>query len=108
MRGAGAPCRRPRDRPATPVSCRSVLPNSPVQVLPMKVGVAKETTPGERRVALVPEALGRLTAVGLEILVEAGAGAGAMIPDQAYTDAGASVVKGGELFAQSDVILKVQ
>jgi NAD(P) transhydrogenase subunit alpha len=74
----------------------------------MKVGVAKETAPGERRVALVPEALGRLTAAGLEILVEAGAGAGAMIPDQAYAEAGAKVVKGGELFAQSDVILKVQ
>jgi proton-translocating NAD(P)+ transhydrogenase subunit alpha len=74
----------------------------------MKVGVAKETAPGERRVALVPEALGRLTAAGLEILVEAGAGAGAMIPDQAYADAGAKIVKGGELFAQSDIILKVQ
>src|SRR3954454_16006144 len=76
--------------------------------MPMKVGVAKETAPGERRVALVPEALGRLTAAGLDILVEAGAGSGALIPDQAYTEAGASVVKGGELFAQSDVILKVQ
>ena len=38
----------------------------------MKVGVAKETAPGERRVALVPEALGKLTAAGLEILVEGG------------------------------------
>jgi len=74
----------------------------------MKVGVAKETAPGERRVALVPETIGRLTAAGLEILVEAGAGAGAMIPDQAYAEAGAKVVKAGELFAQSDVILKVQ
>ena len=36
----------------------------------MKVGVAKETAPGERRVALVPEALGKLTAAGLEVLVE--------------------------------------
>ena len=41
----------------------------------MKVGVAKETAPGERRVALVPEALGKLTAAGLEILVEHDAGA---------------------------------
>ena len=38
----------------------------------MKVGVAKETAPGERRVALVPEALGRLQQAGLEILVEGG------------------------------------
>ena len=58
----------------------------------MKVGVAKETAPGERRVALVPEALGKLTAAGLEILVEAGAGAGAAIPDPAYADAGATIV----------------
>jgi NAD(P) transhydrogenase subunit alpha len=74
----------------------------------LKVGVAKETAPGERRVALVPDALGRLKAAGLEILVEAGAGDGALIPDQAYAEAGASIVKGGELYAQSDVILKVQ
>ena len=74
----------------------------------MKVGVAKETAPGERRVALVPEALGRLTAAGLEILVESGAGAGALIPDQAYADAGATIVSSVELYGQSDVILRVQ
>jgi NAD(P) transhydrogenase subunit alpha len=78
------------------------------QVVPMKVGVAKETAPGERRVALVPEALGKLTAAGLEILVEAGAGAGAAIPDQAYADAGAKVVPTTELYGQSDVILRIQ
>ncbi|MEO5940024.1 MAG: hypothetical protein ABIZ72_03725, partial [Candidatus Limnocylindrales bacterium] len=54
------------------------------QVVPMKVGVARESAPGERRVALVPEALGKLTAAGLEILVEQGAGSGAAIPDSAY------------------------
>jgi proton-translocating NAD(P)+ transhydrogenase subunit alpha len=74
----------------------------------MKVGVAKETAPGERRVALVPEALGKLTAAGLEILVEAGAGAGALIPDQAYAEAGARIVSSVELYAQSDAILRVQ
>jgi H+-translocating NAD(P) transhydrogenase subunit alpha len=74
----------------------------------MKVGVAKETAPGERRVALVPEALGKLTAAGLEILVEQGAGAGAMIPDQSYADAGAAVVTTDQLYAQSDVVLRVQ
>jgi NAD(P) transhydrogenase subunit alpha len=74
----------------------------------MKVGVAKETAPGERRVALVPEALGKLSAAGLEILVEAGAGSGALIPDQAYADAGATIVSTVELYAQSDVILRVQ
>ena len=74
----------------------------------MKVGVAKETAPGERRVALVPEALGKLTAAGLEVLVEAGAGAGALIPDAAYAAAGATIVSSVELYGQSDVILRVQ
>ncbi|HXI82157.1 MAG TPA: Re/Si-specific NAD(P)(+) transhydrogenase subunit alpha [Verrucomicrobiae bacterium] len=74
----------------------------------MKVGVAKETAAGERRVALVPETLGKLTAAGLEILVETGAGAGAAIPDQAYADAGATIVSTVELYGQSDAILRVQ
>ena len=78
------------------------------QVVPMKVGVAKETAPGERRVALVPEALGKLQAAGLELLVESGAGAGALIPDQAYADAGATIVSRSDLYAQSDVVLRVQ
>ena len=76
--------------------------------MPMKVGVAREGAAGERRVALVPEALGKLTAAGLEILVEAGAGAGAAIPDQAFTDAGATVVSTEQLYAAADVILRVQ
>ncbi|HVL52630.1 MAG TPA: Re/Si-specific NAD(P)(+) transhydrogenase subunit alpha [Vitreimonas sp.] len=74
----------------------------------MKVGVAKETAPGERRVALVPEALDRLQKAGLEIIVEAGAGAGALIPDRVYAEAGATVVPTNELYAQSDAILRVQ
>jgi NAD(P) transhydrogenase subunit alpha len=74
----------------------------------MKVGVAKETAPGERRVALVPEALGKLQAAGLEILVESGAGAGSAIPDSAYTEAGATVVATDGLYGQSDVVLRVQ
>src|SRR4051812_11839715 len=78
------------------------------QVVPMKVGVAKETAAGERRVALVPEALGKLTAAGLEVLVETGAGAGAAIPDSAFAEAGATIVSSVELYGQSDVILRVQ
>ncbi len=73
----------------------------------MKVGVAKETASGERRVALVPESLGKLTAAGLEILVERGAGDGAFLPNQAYADAGATIVTADELYAQADVILRV-
>jgi NAD(P) transhydrogenase subunit alpha len=73
----------------------------------MKVGVAKETAPGERRVALVPEALGKLQAAGCEILVEAGAGAGSAFLDSAYAEAGATIVPADQLYAQSDVILRV-
>lgn len=73
----------------------------------MKVGVAKETAPGERRVALVPEALGKLQAAGCEILVEAGAGAGSAFLDSAYAEAGATIVSSDALYQQSDVILKV-
>jgi H+-translocating NAD(P) transhydrogenase subunit alpha len=73
----------------------------------MKVGVAKETAPGERRVALVPEVLGKLTAAGLEVLVESGAGAGSAIPDAAFADAGAAIVSAVDLYGQSDVILRV-
>ena len=74
----------------------------------MKVGVARETAAGERRVALVPEALGKLTAAGLEILVETGAGDGAAIPDAAYAEAGATVVAADRLYADADVVLRVQ
>jgi len=73
----------------------------------MKVGVAKETAPGERRVALVPEVVGKLKAAGLEVLVETGAGAGSAIPDSAFADAGATVVSTIELLAQAEVILRV-
>ena len=74
----------------------------------MKVGVVRETAPGERRVALVPDALSKLTAAGLEILVEKGAGKGAMIPDAAYEEAGAKVVSTDDLYQQADVVLRVQ
>src|SRR4051812_34858997 len=96
------PCRYPVGRHPRPP-----LP-APDQVLPMKVGVARETAPGERRVALVPEALAKLKAAGLDVLVEAGAGAGAQIPDSAYTEAGASIVSTADLYKQADVVLKVQ
>ena len=74
----------------------------------MKVGVARETAAGERRVALVPEALGKLTAAGLDVLVETAAGAGAAIPDSAYAEAGGTVVPTAQLYTDSDVILRVQ
>jgi H+-translocating NAD(P) transhydrogenase subunit alpha len=73
----------------------------------VKIGVARETAPGEARVALVPDALSKLTAAGLEILVEVGAGKGALIPDSAFEAAGAKIVKTDDLYKESDVILRV-
>ncbi|HEY0936360.1 MAG TPA: NAD(P) transhydrogenase subunit alpha [Trebonia sp.] len=73
----------------------------------MKVAVVKETAPGERRVALVPETVPRLAQAGLEVLVEQGAGDQAWFPDRAYTDAGATVVPAAELYATADVLLTV-
>ena len=57
----------------------------------MRVGIPRETTHGERRVALVPETVGKLTAGGFELVLEAGAGTAASFPDDAYAEAGASV-----------------
>ncbi|MFI5257531.1 MAG: Re/Si-specific NAD(P)(+) transhydrogenase subunit alpha [Gemmatimonadales bacterium] len=57
----------------------------------MRVGVVRETAPGERRVALVPETAGKLAAAGFEIVVEAGAGDAASFLDAAYTDAGVTL-----------------
>ncbi len=51
----------------------------------MRVGVPKETAAGEQRVALVPEVVGKLKAKGLEILVQSGAGASALLPDEAFS-----------------------
>jgi len=73
----------------------------------MKVAVVKETGPGERRVALVPEAVAKLRAAGFEVLVETGAGDGAWQSDDAFTEAGASIVTRNELIAAGDVIVMV-
>ena len=55
----------------------------------MLIGVPTETASGERRVALVPEVVRKLAARGVEVIVQAGAGAAAVIPDALYEAAGA-------------------
>jgi proton-translocating NAD(P)+ transhydrogenase subunit alpha len=77
------------------------------KVTPMKVAVVKEDGPGERRVALVPETIDRLTRAGLEVIVEQGAGDGAWFPDSAYSEAGATIAKADDLYATADIILMV-
>jgi NAD(P) transhydrogenase subunit alpha len=72
----------------------------------MRIGVPKETAPGERRVALVPEVVARLTGSGFDIQVEKGAGAEASFTDAAYSEAGASLVDG--VFGRAEGVVKVQ
>src|SRR5947208_2838903 len=75
----------------------------------MKIAVPRETVPGERRVALIPEAAATLVKAGLEVLVETGSGAGAFHADAAFEKAGARVVSDpATLYGQADVVLKVQ
>lgn len=73
----------------------------------MRVGVPAEIRPGERRVALVPDAVTRLVAAGAEVVVEAGAGRSAYVSDAAYEAAGATVVNADAL-ADADVVLGVR
>ncbi|HEY5428452.1 MAG TPA: Re/Si-specific NAD(P)(+) transhydrogenase subunit alpha [Solirubrobacteraceae bacterium] len=80
----------------------------------MRIGVPKEITDGERRVALVPETVSKLTksagaddASPLQVIVQRGAGAGALIPDEAYADAGAELVDDAGTVLGADVVVKV-
>ena len=73
----------------------------------MKVAVIKEAAPWERRVALVPEGVAKLRGAGLEVLAEAGAGTRSWLADEAYAEAGATVLAKDELLAAADVLLMV-
>ena len=72
----------------------------------MKLGVPKETAEGERRVALVPEVVRKLSQ-SHEVLVEAGAGEAALIPDSLFEEAGATVSQDAGAPWGADVVLKV-
>jgi NAD(P) transhydrogenase subunit alpha len=73
----------------------------------MRIGVPKETAPGERRVALVPESCKKLKQAGYEIALEAGAGVSAGYADAAYREVGAAVESDASALLAADVILKV-
>jgi len=74
----------------------------------MRVGIARETFPGERRVALVPAVIPALTKSGFEILLEKGAGDSAGFPDPMYQEKGVRIVdERSEVFDSSDIILQV-
>ena len=74
----------------------------------MRIVVPRETAPGERRVALVPESCRKLIQAGYEIAIESGAGEAAGFADGTYTDAGATVVSDpASLLGSGDIVLKV-
>ena len=75
----------------------------------MKVGVVKETFPGEKRVSLVPSVLPKLDKAGLNVVVEKGAGYDAGFPDEAYASKGARLVDSrAEVFGECDVVAQVR
>ena len=74
----------------------------------MKIGIPRETRAGETRVAATPETVKKLIAGKNTVLVEAGAGGGAHIPDADYAAMGAQVVSGAEVYGQSEMLFKVR
>ncbi|KGF14758.1 alanine dehydrogenase [Corynebacterium freneyi] len=75
----------------------------------MRIGIPREIKSGEHRVAASPSGVATLTRAGHEVLVEAGAGEGSSMPDQAYVDAGATIVDtAAEVWAEGDLLLKVK
>ncbi|MEX2142863.1 MAG: Re/Si-specific NAD(P)(+) transhydrogenase subunit alpha [Pirellulales bacterium] len=74
----------------------------------MQIAVLRESFPGERRVAIVPAVVPSLVKLGLDILVEAGAGAAAGFPDGAYEKAGAKIVLNRGDAAAADCLLQVR
>ena len=74
----------------------------------MKIAVPRETAEGETRVALTPQIAGQLVAAGLEVLVQSGAGDASSNLDDAYREAGATIVPDApQLYGQADMVLRV-
>ena len=74
----------------------------------MRIGVPKETAPGERRVALVPESAKKLIQAGYEVAIDTGAGDSAGYPDAGYRDVGVAVEPdAARLLGSADIVLKV-
>ena len=75
----------------------------------MRLGVLQETYPNERRVALIPALAPMYAKLGFEVLVQSGAGEGAYHTDDAYRQAGATVLPTREeVLAQADIVLTVR
>jgi H+-translocating NAD(P) transhydrogenase subunit alpha len=75
----------------------------------MRIGVPKETTPGERRVATTPEAVTQLAKLGFSVIVERGAGTESSFSDEAYAAAGAELAADADaVWSAAEIVLKVR
>jgi len=74
----------------------------------MRIGIPAEILAGETRVAATPETVKKMVAVGHQVAVQQGAGAGASIPDAEYAAAGAKLVGAADIYAQSEIVFKVR
>ncbi len=72
----------------------------------MRISVPRESKAGERLVAATPKTVAQLIKLGYEVAIESGAGAGATFSDEAYTEAGATIVKSAEVW-KSDIVAAV-
>jgi H+-translocating NAD(P) transhydrogenase subunit alpha len=75
---------------------------------PLLIGVPKETAPGEKRVATVPDVVAKLVKLGFAVAVESGAGDAANFADDTYRAVGAEVVPGAEIWSRADIVFKVR
>ncbi|MDQ7747167.1 Re/Si-specific NAD(P)(+) transhydrogenase subunit alpha [Hydrogenophaga pseudoflava] len=87
----------------------SGAPTDTAAATPQRIGIPRETFPGEKRVATVPDVVAKLAKLGFGVVVETGAGALADLSDDAYREAGAGIAgSAAELWAGADIVFKVR
>ena len=97
----------PAGRPGAATELPRAAAMGYVPALHMRIGVPKETAAGEHRVALVPEVVSKLKAKGLDVVVQDGAGADALLPDSAFVEAGAKMTADAAEVWGSDVVVTI-
>ena len=73
----------------------------------MKIGVINQVDDIEKRVLLIPADVAKLIKQGHSVYIESTSGSGAFFPDKMYTDVGASIVNGSDIFTEPDIILSL-
>ena len=74
----------------------------------MKIGIVRERAAGETRVAVTPDSTKKFLALGMEVVIETGAGVASYIPDDMFAEAGAKIVPTASDALAADIVLKVQ